>query len=426
MEDNKFKEEQSNSMENVDSKSQGNSVEKDDTKSPNSSDPKSTLKNTSDLLNTVKSQFVSNKKIVGTVGVFIVAVIAFIWFLSRPTKLSKYFDVTFNGYDGHGMLSYNHEVVIEEISQAALKKAGFSKDEIDAFAINNYKMIDTYQIDTKKMAKYDAIMNNLQFNFDKVSDLKNGDKVTLTVSCKGNNCPFVNETKEYTVNGLDEMQEITLEDLEKEYPITFTGYNGFGSVKFDSTVYTISTAANQTLKNDDTIKVKITEGTLNTLANDGKQLKEGTTSFEKKVTGLPEITDVVGLNDILNNTDILMQSKTKPVDGWFDKTTYVTEKQQDYILFNASDSKDSEGNLSLLTIYKVTKTVTPDSDSSRTAETTTYFTYFGYTKLTVSEGKIIQKDMSYHEETTSTKWENFDSIDADLKKDGYLPISIAQ
>ena len=69
MEDNKFKEEQSNSMENVDSKSQGNSVEKDDTKSPNSSDPKSTLKNTSDLLNTVKSQFVSNKKIVGTVGV---------------------------------------------------------------------------------------------------------------------------------------------------------------------------------------------------------------------------------------------------------------------------------------------------------------------------------------------------------------------
>ena len=421
MEENKFKEEQSNSMENVDSKSQGNSVEKDDTKSPNTSDLKSTLKNTSDLLNTVKSQFVSNKKIVGIVGVFIVAVIAIIWFSSRPTKLSKYFDVTFNGYDGHGMLNYNHEVVIEEISQAAIKKAGFSKDEIDAFESGNYQMVDT-----KKMAKYTAIMNNLKFNFDNVSDLKNGDKVTLTVSCKGNNCPFVNETKEYTVNGLDEMQEITLEDLEKEYPITFTGYNGFGSVKFDSTVYTISTAANQTLKNDDTIKVKITEGTLNTLANDGKKLKEGATSFEKKVTGLPEITDVVGLNDILNKTDVLMQSKTKPEDGWFDKTTYVTEKQQDYILFNASDSKDSEGKLSLLTIYKITKTVTPDSDSSRTAETTTYFTYFGYIKLTVSEGKIIQKDMSYHEETTSTKWENFDSIDADLKKDGYLPISIAQ
>ena len=411
MEENKFKEEQSNSMENVDSKSQGNSVEKDDTKSLN----------TSDLLNTVKTQFVSNKKIVGIVGVFIVAVIAFILFSSRPTKLSKYFDVTFNGYDGHGMLNYNHEVVIEEISQAAIKKAGFSKDEIDAFESGNYQMVDT-----KKMAKYTAIMNNLKFNFDNVSDLKNGDKVTLTVSCKGNNCPFVNETKEYTVNGLDEMQEITLEDLEKEYPITFTGYNGFGSVKFDSTVYTISTAANQTLKNDDTIKVKITEGTLNTLANDGKKLKEGATSFEKKVTGLPEITDVVGLNDILNKTDILMQSKTKPEDGWFDKTTYVTEKQQDYILFNASDSKDSEGKLSLLTIYKITKTVTPDSDSSRTAETTTYFTYFGYIKLTVSEGKIIQKDMSYHEETTSTEWENFDSIDADLKKDGYAPISIAQ
>ena len=421
MEENKFKEEQFSLMENVDSKSQGNSVEKDDTKSPNTSDPKSTLKNTSDLLNTVKSQFVSNKKIVGIVGVFIVAVIAFILFSSRPTKLSKYFDVTFNGYDGHGMLNYNHEVVIEEISQAAIKKAGFSKDEIDAFESGNSQMVDT-----KKMAKYTAIMNNLKFNFDKVSDLKNGDKVTLTVSCKGNNCPFVNETKEYTVNGLDEMQEITLEDLEKEYPITFTGYNGFGSVKFDSTVYTISTAANQTLKNDDTIKVKISEGTLNTLANDGKKLKEGSTSFEKKVTGLPEITDVVGLNDILNKTDILMQSKTKPEDGWFDKTTYVTEKQQDYILFNASDSKDSEGKLSLLTIYKITKTVTPDSDSSRTAETTTYFTYFGYIKLTVSEGKIIQKDMSYHEETTSTEWENFDSIDADLKKDGYAPISIAQ
>lgn len=421
MEENKFKEEQSNSMENVDSKSQGNSVEKDDTKSPNTSDPKSSLKNTSDILNTVKSQFVSNKKIVGIVGVFIVAVIAFILFSSRPTKLSKYFDVTFNGYDGHGMLNYNHEVVIEEISQAAIKKAGFSKDEIDAFESGNYQMVDT-----KKMAKYTAIMNNLKFNFDNVSDLKNGDKVTLTVSCKGNNCPFVNETKEYTVNGLDEMQEITLEDLEKEYPITFTGYNGFGSVKFDSTVYTISTAANQTLKNDDTIKVKVTEGTLNTLANDGKKLKEGATSFEKKVTGLPEITDVGGLNDILNKTDILMQSKTKPEDGWFDKTTYVTEKQQDYILFNASDSKDSEGKLSLLTIYKITKTVTPDSDSSRTAETTTYFTYFGYIKLTVSEGKIIQKDMSYHEDYTSTEWENFDSIDADLKKDGYAPISIAQ
>lgn len=421
MEENKFKEEQSSSMENVDSKSQGNSVEKDDTTSANTSDPKSTLKNTSDLLNTVKSQFVSNKKIVGIVGVFIVAVIAFILFSSRPTKLSKYFDVTFNGYDGHGMLNYNHEVVIEEISQAAIKKAGFSKDEIDAFESGNSQMVDT-----KKMAKYTAIMNNLKFNFDKVSDLKNGDKVTLTVSCKGNNCPFVNETKEYTVNGLDEMQEITLEDLEKEYPITFTGYNGFGSVKFDSTVYTISTAANQTLKNDDTIKVKITEGTLNTLANDGKKLKDEATSFEKKVTGLPEITDVVGLNDILNKTDILMQSKTKPEDGWFDKTTYVTEKQQDYILFNASDSKDSEGKLSLLTIYKITKTVTPDSDSSRTAETTTYFTYFGYIKLTVSEGKIIQKDMSYHEEYTSTEWENFDSIDADLKKDGYAPISIAQ
>jgi hypothetical protein len=169
MEENKFKEEQSSSMENVDSKSQGNSVEKDDTTSANTSDPKSTSKNTSDLLNTVKSQFVSNKKIVGIVGVFIVAVIAFMVFSSRPTKLSKYFDVTFNGYDGHGMLNYNHEVVIEEISQAAIKKAGFSKDEIDAFESGNSQMVDT-----KKMAKYTAIMNNLKFNFDKVSDLKNG------------------------------------------------------------------------------------------------------------------------------------------------------------------------------------------------------------------------------------------------------------
>ena len=87
-------------------------------------------------------------------------------------------------------LAIIRRLYLKKFHKPHLKKAGFSKDEIDAFAINNYKILDTYQIDTKKMAKYDAIMNNLQFNFDKVSDLKNGDKVTLTVSCKGNKLPI--------------------------------------------------------------------------------------------------------------------------------------------------------------------------------------------------------------------------------------------
>nr|WP_288976265.1 hypothetical protein [uncultured Shuttleworthia sp.] len=334
---------------------------------------------------------------------------------AQPVKLSKELKVEFEGYDGYGTVKYNKSKLDEKIMEVSYKKAGLP--------LNQMKHLESGSGNYLKIAAAEVMRNNVSYGFDKTDHLKNGDKIVFTVACEGDKKAFVSETKEYTVRGLKEFQQISLEDFQKEYPIQFIGYNKFGSVQYDSTIYDINANLDGSLANDTAVKVGIRKDALEDLAKQGKKLQDDTNEIVVKVSGLKEVTEISGLKDMFDAANTYMQAKTKNDDY----RTYQVEKQKDYIKFSPSGSrseKGDEGSVSARTVYKVTETVKYFlSDNSSTK---TYFTYFGCENMKVVDGRAILKTDSYGYTSVGSQWANLESIQAELKSSGFAEYTAQQ
>lgn len=371
--------------------------------------------NNNDKLNEIKGFVDKNKKtvIAGVIGV-VVVLCAIVFLLNRPKKLSNDLEVSFSGYDGYGTLTYNSAELDAKATDAAFRAAGFSAKELsDAEA-----GIGTASNFSQKYMQALQIRGMISYKFDRYDQLKNGDKVVFTVSCTGSKCPFANEKREYEVKGLDAVEEVSADELQKEYPITFKGYNNYGSPVYDDTIYDINSNLEDTLSNDSTVKVKVLSSAIDTLAQSGKVLADGASEFEVTVSGLPEINTISGISDLYDKANTYMLTQIKDNETYSGKNTYTVEKQGDYIRFTTSYSDDSDGIISVRTVYKVTKSF--ESTSSYVESSTeTYYTYFGCERITVADGKAIQKDLNYRTTTSYSNYENLDSIEVELKNDGF-------
>lgn len=368
---------------------------------------------------------VPTKLIIGIVAVIVIAAGIFGFIKSRPVDVTKDIKVTFSGYDGYGKASYNSEEVYKVIAEKLAVKAGFSKDEshklISMDSLSDYLTNAKYRTKASKLMKWG---DDFKITFDAGSNLKNGDKVTFKIKTE-KGIPLKAIDKTYEVKGLKKTEKVSAESLSQG-EITFSGYNGNGSVKYDESKFNlISSDESGTLSNGDELKFKFTQNYLDSLLTEGKAVTEK--SFNVKVSDLKDISEISKIDTLYNKIPDLVKAdyKNDPAGsyGSYD-ITYKIEPQKSFIKIS-DDSYYDETRLSLVITYKITKTQTWVKDDSwdnkkkGDVKTEEIYTYLGYQNAEIYKDAVVLSDLS---KTSGYSWSNYldiDAVYAELEKSGY-------
>lgn len=343
------------------------------------------------------------------IGLIIVGVAVGV-LINRPKSVANQVKVTFSGYNGYGTLSYNAEDVDNFIKKAVYKKAGFNKTQVEALISGSdafYAQIYADPKLTKKLNKATVYYEALDWSFDKMEKLKNGQKVKFTVKSSVAKSPIKAETKEFKVKGLEKMKEVKIADLLEKYPVTCKGPDGYGSLSFDTgdadrSIFEVKDGEkNDKLKNGDKVKIRVSDYYLEQLRNEGKMVDRETA--EIKVDGLKPVEKLGNLGELPAQIETLIKADHESSD-W---VTYTIEKMDSYLRYQS----DAEyGEVSLVTIFKVTE------DRKYSDPSVTYKKY-GYTANVLSDGSLDLDTKTKITNSWGTK--DLENLIATLKTDGY-------
>ena len=301
-------------------------------------------------------------------GLAIIAFVGYNFYQGQPKSLAKEVRVEFSGYSESGTLTYNEEVIAAMVKELSYKKAGFNKEQAQALAQNDPVALSALASNPQLASKASlakAMISSVRYEFDKKSELKNGDEVTFTVTTTSQNSPVKAEKKTFKVETLKEYEKVSKEDLLKLTPVSFEGFNGYGRVSIPETkdeedIFTIDGDSNpKELKNGDSIKLVVRDYYLNKLKKEGKVPAEK--SFEVPVSGLKEVSEIKELKEILKKIDDYSKSENKNSSS----SSYTLEPQGTF--WAAAPSSDSayENVISLSILYKVTETKSDGSKDTR-------------------------------------------------------------
>lgn len=239
--------------------------------------------------------------IIGAAAAALVVLIVIIVIIANATpkiNLSDYVEVEFSGYNGYGKLDYNFDSEkFHEDWDGKLKYNNISSD------------ISSYYFDyTSDPAN--VVLSSVKYgmDFDKTSDLSNGDKVKLTWN--------LSATKEYLEKAVKveidiSETEYTVADLEtvgqfdpfSGFSIKYTGYDGNGHPEIENSNYQLNYIFDKTegLKNGDTVHVTVSAPYGDDLAkycvsNIGSV--PSTTGKDFKVSGLGDMESFDPFSDI--------------------------------------------------------------------------------------------------------------------------------
>lgn len=346
----------------------------------------------------------------------------------KPVSVVNDLKVEFTGYDGYGTIKTNDKDFAITVTSKVLKKAGFNKKQIATMqsmvARGDFDVDDTEsgqlyflaQGDKKFYQKLQLAANTLEsfdYKFDKTENLKNGDKVVLTVTAPAGSL-IKSEKKTFTVKGLKPTTKIKLDDLMKENSVTFSGFNGYGVVNIpkvkvdinEINLFVFDGDVPQGLKNGDTVKFKVNNEYLNYLEKQGKALDK--INIDVKVAGLKEVNDIKNLKALFDKNITLAKSEYENTDY----RTYTIEKKSDYIKASpASSFMDKSDSVICMTIFKITES------SKYSDEPSVEYVCFGYSAY-------VLKDMNADIDTAQNMKYNYGTSDlenltAKLKTDGY-------
>lgn len=349
------------------------------------------------------------------VAVLIVALVGFKIYNSQPKSLLNVVQVQFSGYEESGTLTYNSEDVAAKLQEIAYKKAGFSSKQAAGLAQKDPVTFSEVTRDPKLASKYgkaDALIRSVQFSFDKTSDLKNGDEVTFSVTTTSKSAPVKAEKKTFKVENLKEYEKVSTADLLTETPVTFAGLNGYGTVSIaknskNETYFEFENGERpKNLKNGDKVTLKVNEAYINSLKSSGKMVDSKT--VEVTVEGLKDLKDVKNFADLLKKNEDYSKSEHKN-DSY---TTYNLEPQGSYLKVIPGEDKKSSAKISLITVYKVTKTRSGLSNS-----TTVRYKYFGYDAFLLKDGNLDLNTASKVSDSWGT--EDYEGLKSELLTNGY-------
>ena len=365
------------------------------------------------LLQKAQAIFKKKKKeVIGALVILAVVLVAYFgysYYNSLPKSIINEVKVDFTGYDESGNLIYNSEEIASLVEEAVYKKVGLDKDQAKALTKDDpvaYSMLAQDRKLSFKLMKAESMLKTIHYEFNKTNNLKNGEEVTFTITTSSKNSPIKAEKKAFKVQNLKEYEKVSAENLLKEVTVTFSGFNGYGTVSFGNSIKNYfqlnSSNSYSNLKNGDKITLTVNESYIKTLKESGKIVDNK--NVDITVSGLKEIKDIKNFEDLIKKNDDYVKSEHK--NDSYD--TYTIESQGSYMRINVNNY--DKGSISLVTIYKVTKTDSKDNKSVN-------YKYYGYSAYLLKDGNLDIDTASKISDRWGTK--DLEGLRAQLSSDGY-------
>lgn len=365
------------------------------------------------LLQKAQAIFQKKKKeVIGALVILAVALVAYFgysYYNSLPKSIINEVKVDFTGYDESGNLIYNSDEIASLVEEAVYKKAGLDKDQAKALTKDDpvaYSMLAQDRKLSLKLMKAESMLKTIHYEFNKTNNLKNGEEVTFTITTSSKNSPIKAEKKAFKVQNLKEYEKVSAENLLKEVTVTFSGFNGYGTVSFGNSIknyFQLNTSNSYSnLKNGDKITLTVNDSYIKTLKESGKIIDNK--NVDITVSGLKEIKDIKNFEDLIKKNDDYVKSEHK--NDSYD--TYTIESQGSYMRINVNNY--DKGSISLVTIYKVTKTDSKDNKSVK-------YKYYGYSAYLLKDGNLDIDTASKISDHWGTK--DLEGLRAQLSSDGY-------
>ena len=352
------------------------------------------------------------KEVIGALVILAVALVAYFgysYYNSLPESIINEVKVDFTGYDESGNLIYNSEEIASLVEEAVYKKVGLDKDQAKALTKDDpvaYSMLAQDRKLSFKLMKAESMLKTIHYEFNKTNNLKNGEEVTFTITTSSKNSPIKAEKKAFKVQNLKEYEKVSAENLLKEVTVTFSGFNGYGTVSFGNSIKNYfqlnSSNSYSNLKNGDKITLTVNDSYIKTLKESGKIVDNK--NVDITVSGLKEIKDIKNFEDLIKKNDDYVKSEHK--NDSYD--TYTIESQGSYMRINVNNHEN--GSISLVTIYKVTKTDSKDNKSVQ-------YKYYGYSAYLLKDGNLDIDTASKISDRWGTK--DLEGLRAQLSSDGY-------
>lgn len=354
------------------------------------------------------------KEIIAILAIVALAIVAFVGYNiydSQPKSIIDEVKVQFSGYEETGKLTYNSEEIASKIEELSYRKAGFNNNQAKALAQKDpvaYSEVSRNPKLAAMLQKAEAMITSVQFNFDRTSELKNGDEVTFTITTNSQSAAVKAETKTFKVADLKEYEKVSTADLLKETPVTFTGFNGYGIASIterpnkDGYFNFEDNKRPTNLKNGDTVTLTVSVTYINELKSKGKVVDNN--KVEVTVEGLKDLKDVKNFADLLKKNDDY--SKSEHQNSSF--STYTLESQGSYLKVIPEENKKSNGKVSLITVYKVTWS----SGNSKEVR----YKYYGYQAYLLKDGNL---DLDAASKVSSWGSKDLEGLKAELATEGY-------
>ena len=352
------------------------------------------------------------KEVIGALVILAVVLVAYFgysYYHSLPKSIINEVKVDFTGYDESGNLIYNSEEIASLVEEAVYKKVGLDKDQAKALTKDDpvaYSMLAQDRKLSFKLMKAESMLKTIHYEFNKTNNLKNGEEVTFTITTSSKNSPIKAEKKAFKVQNLKEYEKVSAENLLKEVTVTFSGFNGYGTVTFGNSIKNYfqlnSSNSYSNLKNGDKITLTVNESYIKTLKESGKIVDNK--NVDITVSGLKELKDIKNFEDLIKKNDDYVKSEHK--NDSYD--TYTIESQGSYMRINVNNY--DKGSISLVTIYKVTKTDSKDNKSMN-------YKYYGYSAYLLKDGNLDIDTASKISDRWGTK--DLEGLRAQLSSDGY-------
>ena len=354
------------------------------------------------------------KEIIAILAIVALATVAFVGYNiydSQPKSIIDEVKVQFSGYEETGKLTYNSEEIASKIEELSYRKAGFNNNQAKALAQKDpvaYSEVSRNPKLAAMLQKAEAMITSVQFNFDRTSELKNGDEVTFTITTNSQSVAVKAEKKTFKVADLKEYEKVSTADLLKETPVTSTGFNGCGIASItekpnkDGYFNFEDNKRPTNLKNGDTVTLTVSVTYINELKSKGKVVDNN--KVEVTVEGLKDLKDVKNLADLLKKNDDY--SKSEHQNSSF--STYTLESQGSYLKVIPEENKKSNGKVSLITVYKVTWS----SGNSKEVR----YKYYGYQAYLLKDGNL---DLDAASKVSSWGSKDLEGLKAELATEGY-------
>lgn len=261
--------------------------------------------------------------------------------------------VTFKGYDGHGYMEGDSKKITSNMIDIMAKKLKLDdylteklKDVVETDAADYDLEKDATSDERDSLVKVERWMKEIKIRSSKKENLKNGDKVRITIKTGDKDNPVKEETKTYTVKGLKKTKKVSAKDIAKNLDVQAYGYNGKGLIAITSKKYKGSVSFhiknNGSLKNGDKVTIKLPSEFTDYEKFDFRGKKE----FTYTVQGLKELAATKDLDEIKKVTDSMVNDEypygefEKYVNTFINMYFVPTSAYSDY-----SDEKDTSVEL---------------------------------------------------------------------------------